>query len=246
MLEIENLSLSIQDQILLDHITFSSYGNLGVLGESGSGKSSLLKSLVVLFSSSFLLQAKTLRVNKFNVLHLRGKALRKFRQRVGFISADLYGGFYPLSSIGSVFDALMMYSDIGGSKRDRKKLAFEMFEQMGLEQLDRIWNSYIRELSGGMAKRVQIALCLICGAKILLCDEITASLDEENAQKLIALLKSMRIPSVFATHQISHLKALCNEAIVLKDGRLIAHGLIETLQDLQNDYVQSLFGGASC
>lgn len=221
MIEVEKLSLSIGGRMILNDVSFSSFRSIGIIGESGSGKTSLLKSLVALFSPPFLLQAKKLKVNQVNVLHLDSKRMRLFRQRVGFVSADIYGSFYPLNDIGRVFDALIAYHYPAKNKKERKKLSFEVMEKMGLTNLDLIWHSYIKELSGGMARRVQLALCLACGARYLLCDEITSSLDEENAQKIIDLLKSMRIPLAFVTHQLEHLEALCDEVIVMQEGKVV-------------------------
>lgn len=242
MLEIQNLTLALGEKIILDRLSLAPFfGNLGVIGESGSGKSSFLKSLIVLFSSPFILEAQTLRVNGWNVLHLDQRALRMFRSRVGYVSAEIYGGFYPLNDIGCVFDSLLAYHNKKLNKKQRKLLSFEMMERVGLENLDLIWHSYIRELSGGMARRVQLALCLVCGAKILLCDEITASLDEENAQRIVQLLKEMRIPLIFATHHLSYLKELCNEVIVLQKGKIIEQNTKESFfHSSQSDYGRSL------
>ena len=222
MIEIEKLSLCHERKNVLHNLTFTSSKNLGIIGESGSGKSSLLKSLIALFPHSHFLQAEKLRIDGVEVLNLSVKDLQYFRRRVSYVSADIYGSFYPLSDIGCIFDEILSYHSLY-SKKERKMRSLEMMERLGLKDLDLMWHSYIRELSGGMARRVQLALSLVCGAECLLCDEITSSLDDQNIQKLISLLQELKIPLVIVTHDLSFLEKMCDEVVVLEGGRILEY-----------------------
>lgn len=251
MLRVHHLSLSYQKIPILHHLSFdalqdASSKRLGIVGPSGSGKTSLLRSLIALFSSHYDLKADTLQIGGMDVLKLSSKALRSLRCRVGFVSADLYGSFYPLKQVGDVFDEILSYHHLY-AKRERKMRSFEMMERLGLLDLDWIWHSFIRELSGGMARRVQLALALVCQCEYLLCDEITGSLDEENAQMMIALLRSLEIPLVFATHQMAHLQSLCDEVLVLEKGRVIDKlSKDQFFANLQSPFEEPFGGSLSC
>lgn len=230
MIELKKLCLFCGKKKILHNIDLFSSKNLGIIGESGSGKSSLLKALIALFPRTSSLQAEKIEINGINVLNLSARDLQNFRRKVSYVSADIYGSFYPLSDIGSIFNEILSYHSLY-TKRERKMRSFEVMERLGLKALDLIWHSHIRELSGGMARRVQLALSLVCGAEYLLCDEITSSLDDHNICKLSSLLKELNLPLIVVTHDLSFLEKMCDELVVLEGGRIVEHRKVSDFLD---------------
>ncbi len=207
----EGLTLSLNGVNLLENISFSATLEkgkmLGILGASGCGKTLLLRSLARLEPEGFELKAGRLTLNGEELLKLTD--LPAYRRKVAYIFQDAKAAFPPLLDIGRFF----------GMCGAKKQEAFDVFERLGLSQTSRIWHAYPYELSSGEAMRVQVALALVCGAKILLCDEITSNLDEKNARSLLELLRDF--PCVLITHDLAVAREFCAQILLLNEGRVV-------------------------
>lgn len=207
----EGLTLTLNGVNLLENISFCAKlekgGALGILGASGCGKTLLLRSLARLEPEGFELKAKRLTLDGEELLSLSN--LPAYRRKVAYIFQDAKAAFPPLLDIGRFF----------GMCGAKKQEAFGVFERLGLSQTSRIWHAYPYELSSGEAMRVQVALALVCGAKILLCDEITSNLDEQNARSLLELLRDF--PCVLITHDLAVAKEFCSQILLLNEGRVV-------------------------
>lgn len=245
MIEVKDLNLSFKQKTLLQNISFSleEKKTLAIVGKSGRGKSLLLKSLIRLFDKNYTLNAKILIINNHEILKLNQANLQKLRAKVSLLFQDVYGSFYPLVDIGSYFNIVLKTHTKLNSKQIKER-AFYYFECLGLKNHDLLWHSFIYQLSGGMARRVQIALALSSEAEYLLCDEITSSLDDENAQKIINILKQLKDKFkniIYVSHDISLIKHLCDEVLVLEnDGLAYQYKDINFANFLPNGYMQEL------
>ncbi|CAM2942631.1 ATP-binding cassette domain-containing protein [Helicobacter burdigaliensis] len=224
MIEIENLNLSFCDKTLLENISFTLQKgeNLAIMGKSGSGKSLLLKSLIYLFDKNYSIKAQRFQIYSKNPLLLNAKELSILRAKVSLIFQDVYGSFYPLIDIGSYFN-IVGKKHTNLSKKEIKKRSFYYFECLGLQNFELLWHSFIYQLSGGMARRVQIALALVCEANCLLCDEITSSLDSKNEQKIIQILKDLKenfANLIFVTHNLNLAYELSHKILILEEGKI--------------------------
>ncbi|MBX1885724.1 ATP-binding cassette domain-containing protein [Campylobacter peloridis] len=225
MIEIVNLNLSFKGKILLKDINLNleSGKALAIMGKSGAGKSLLLKSMIKLFDKHYKLNAQKFHIDEKDVLSLKEKELNALRAKVNLLFQDVYGSFYPLVDIGSYFN-IVLKTHTNLSTKEIKEKAFYYFECLGLKNHDLLWHSFIYQLSGGMARRVQIALALLSGAKYLLCDEITSSLDKANEEKIIAILKELKAQFknfIFITHDVNLAKELCDEVAIIEEKTLI-------------------------
>lgn len=232
MIAIENFSLSHQKTLLLKNLTFKCNKNLAIIGKSGCGKSLLAKSLIKLVDQSFNFTAKRFQVGIYNLLDKRLNTTH-LRKDYALILQDAHASFYPYLDIGSFFD-IVLKTHLKLNQKQRKQLAFDYFHKLGLSNLEFIWHSYIHQLSGGMARRVQIALALALEPKMLLCDEITASLDEKSTHQLLQLLQDLtqHTQLFFITHDLHHARILSEEVLILQSGEIIEHS--NTKQFFQN------------
>lgn len=228
MICVQNLSLEFKGHKLLQNISFNLEKNktLAILGDSGAGKSLLGRSLIRLFNETYNLEAKALKFNETDIL--KTKQLKKLRSELGLVLQEAELSFYPYMDIGEFCHLILKtHTNLNGTQR--KKKALECFEKLGFEELDLLWHSYPHTLSVGMLRRLSLALALLCGAKCLICDEINASLDEENLTKMLKLLKDLKkdLGLILITHNLSFAKQLSDKVLILEKGKVLLNSSFE-------------------
>lgn len=228
MICVQDLKLEFKGHKLLQDISFNLEKNktLAILGDSGAGKSLLGRSLIRLFNQTYNLEAKTLKFNEIDIL--KTKKLKELRSELGLVLQEAELSFYPYMDIGE-FCHLILKTHTNLSSTQRKKKALECFERLGFKELDFLWHSYPHTLSVGMARRLSLALALLCGAKCLICDEINASLDEENLAKMLELLKDLKkdLGLILITHNLNFAKQLSDEVLILEKGKMLLNSSFE-------------------
>ncbi|EPY1733290.1 ATP-binding cassette domain-containing protein [Campylobacter upsaliensis] len=220
MICLEKLNLSYENTRLLRDISLNLQEgkHLAIMGESGSGKSLFARALIALFSQNYRLEAKQFLINEKNPTKLKKKALQEFRSEVALIFQDARNSFYPYLNLGDLFH-IVLKTHTNLNAKERKYRAFECMQMLGLKDLELLWHSFAYQFSTGMARRIQLALALSSSPKYLICDELTASLDKENEQKLIALLKNLQksLKLILITHDFN-LLSLCDELLLFEKG----------------------------
>ncbi|MBZ7942166.1 ATP-binding cassette domain-containing protein [Campylobacter molothri] len=218
-MRIKNLNISFKNKILLKNISFDLKKGqaLVILGESGIGKSILSKALVRLLNSDFILIADEFSFNGIEILKLNKNQLRHFRSKVALVLQDSESSLYPYIDIGKLC-SLILKTHTNLNQNEYKKYVFSYFEKLGFENLDLLWHSYPYELSVGMARRVSLALALLHKPEVLICDEISASLDEKNNQKIIEILKDLKkdIALVCITHDLHLANSLADKFLLIE------------------------------
>jgi D-methionine transport system ATP-binding protein len=186
----------------------------GIVGTSGAGKSTLLRTVN-------LLQKPTggqVFVNGADVTFLKGDALRKLRTGIGMIFQQ-----FNLINSKTVYDNIAFVMKIvGKSKEEISRRTQEVLELVGLSHRAQ---SYPSKLSGGEKQRAGIARALANNPYILLCDEPTSSLDMENTNITLQLLKDinrkLNITTVIISHEMHVIKKICNRVAVMNRGEVI-------------------------
>ncbi|MBM0637307.1 ATP-binding cassette domain-containing protein [Campylobacter sp. VicNov18] len=217
-MKIRNLNISVKNKLVLKNVNFDIKAGktLMILGESGVGKSLLGKALLRLLDEDFKVNAKELSFQGVCVFDLNKDGLRQLRSKVALVLQDAELSLYPYLDIGKLCD-LVLKTHTNFTKKERKDYAFSYLQKLGFENLDLLWHSYANELSLGMARRVSLALALFNKPQILICDEITASLDEENIQKIMQILKEFKKDKalVCITHDLNLVRCLGDEILLL-------------------------------
>lgn len=220
----QNLNVYSNKKILLENITLTLDKNrsLGIVGKSGAGKSLFAKSLIYLLDKSLEIKADKLSILGTSILRLDRKDLRSLRKKVGFIFQDARMSFHSAFNMGDIFE-MHLKESYDFSKKERKNLAFLWLERLNIKDKELIWHSFPHQLSTGIAMRVQIALALSLGADILLCDEITSSLDEANTKNIIEVFKGLKLQKslVLISHDLDFIEALSDEIAVFENGKII-------------------------
>lgn len=217
MIEMNDVSVVYdQDITALDHITVTLDRRvIGLVGENGSGKSTFLKSLVALEEST-----GEIRINGTLV---ENKTLREIRQRVGFLFQNPDHQLF-MNDVRSDIGFGLKSMRVAPADIDRR--VDIIASQLGITHL--LARSPAK-LSGGQKSLCALAGVLVMAPDILLLDEPTAFLDPKSRRMIINILKDVKQDIVLATHDLDLAYDLCDEIIIIRDGRLVAQGETERI-----------------
>lgn len=214
---INNLTIKIEEKELVN-ISFDITSSTALIGESGSGKSLTLKALLNLLPSFMNLKKE---INSDFELNY---------DSIGFIPQNPFTSLSSMTKIKNQFFC----------SQEKKEEVLKLVD-LDVSLLDK----FPSQLSGGQIQRVVIAIALSRNIKLLLLDEPTTALDEENKKNIINLIndlkKRLNILILFVTHDIDSIKNICDEIIILKNGKIIEKGLTqEILNSPKESYTKKL------
>jgi ABC-type glutathione transport system ATPase component len=216
---------------------------VGVLGASGSGKSSLTQAVLRMLPRNAEVEGRIFFRHQ-DILNAGPGELRRLRGgEISLISQEPALALNPVLSIGrQIDDVLRAHRPLAAA--ERKEKIQNMLRDVGFTDPDRILQAYPHQLSGGQRQRAAIAQALICGPSLLIADEPLSALDtitQAEILDLLARLKSeMNLAMIFITHNAGVLSALADRMVVLRDGEDVAAGTLEQLRLSSDVYVRSL------
>ena len=252
LLQVKNLKVAFKTPFNLIQavrgVDFSVYPNetIGIVGESGCGKSVMVKSLLKLFSSpaAYIETGEVLYQNQ-NLMNLSENQLRKVRgKEIGMIFQDALTSLNPTMSVGNqILENLLYHFKISFQEAYTQTLL--LLNLVGVYPADRTFSQYPHELSGGMRQRVVIAIALALSPKILIADEPTTSLDATIQAQILQLLKNIQAKTqtsiVFITHDLSIVAGFCDRVMVMYAGKIIEQAPVNKLfQDPKHPYTKKL------
>lgn len=206
---------------------------LGLLGESGSGKSVTLRALLRLLPKRRTAISGSISVAGRDVLALDDHALSAFRgQTVSMIFQEPALALDPVYTIGQQIAESVMRHE-GKSAAEGRARALEMLEVVRIPSAKRRLDAYPHEMSGGMRQRAMIALALACRPKVLLADEPTTALDATVQIQILLLLRELQrefgMSVIFVTHDIGVAIEICDRVAVMYAGEIVETG---TMRDI--------------
>jgi peptide/nickel transport system ATP-binding protein len=206
---------------------------LGLLGESGSGKSVTLRALMRLLPKKRTQISGNVKVLGRNVLAMSEDELSDFRgQKVSMIFQEPALALDPVYTIGRQIAETVMRHE-GKSEREGQARALEMLEVVRIPSAKRRLDSYPHEMSGGMRQRAMIALALSCKPKILLADEPTTALDATVQIQILLLLRELQrefgMSVIFVTHDIGVAIEICDRVAVMYAGQIVEQGALRQI-----------------
>lgn len=218
--------------------------SVGVLGESGSGKSSLALALLHLLPRNARVVSGRVEYRGRSLAEFSTAQLREMRGgEVALISQE------PALALNPVLPLRRQLADVllAHHKLDRAAVSSrcnEMLREVGFPDPERILRAYPHELSGGQRQRVAIAQALICRPRLLIADEPLSALDAATQAEILELLqrlkRDLRLAMLFITHNAGTLAALADNIIVMREGEVAARGSIGKLQSSPDEYVQGI------
>jgi peptide/nickel transport system ATP-binding protein len=216
-----------------------------ILGESGSGKSVTLKTLLRLLPENRTTIGGMAKVAGQDILTLSGKALADHRGGVAsMIFQDPMLALDPVYSIGDQIAETVMRHE-GASAAEGRSRALEMLTRVRIPSPERRLKAYPHEMSGGMRQRAMIALALACRPKLLLADEPTTALDATVQIQILLLLKELQrefgMGMIFVTHDIGVAVEVSDRVAVMYAGEFVETGTVrEIIRDPRHPYTRGL------
>ncbi len=200
---------------------------LGLIGESGSGKTMTGMALLRLEPGGAAVVAEAMRVGGADMLTATEGALRSLRGRtVGMIFQDPVGAFNPAKRIA--WHARHALARSGAAPTGWRERVAEMLAAVDIADAARVLAAYPHQLSGGMLQRVGIALTLAAGPQVVVADEPTTNLDNIVERQILALFRKLLATTgaafVFITHDMSVAATLCDRIAVMYAGEIVETG----------------------
>lgn len=247
LLRFEHVHIRYGERELVHDISFSLKAGeiLGIAGESGSGKSSLIRAALGLLGNSGRVSLGSIYYKGDNILEYSQSQMQKLRgAEIGMIFQDSASSLCPIRRIGSqMYESMKAHMKI--SKKQAENKALDLLEKLGLEDPKAILKSYPFELSGGMNQRVGIALSMLLEPRVLLADEPSSALDVIVQEQVICEFKKLNrifnTAIILISHDIALLGSLADKILVLKDGSCMDYGSKdEIFSSKSSPYTQEL------
>ncbi len=247
LLTVQGLSIAYGPTAVVHDVAFSvaKGESLALIGESGSGKSTIAKAILRLLPHSEATATGRVALNGRDVLTLPEKQFRPLRGReLGFIPQDPASALNPVRTIGAqAHEAAALLGETDPAVRRAKIL--DMLEQVGLPDPLRVYDSYPHQLSGGMLQRVLIALTVLPRPSLIVADEPTSALDVTVQKLILDMLTDLRreldISLLLITHDLAIAAERADSLVVLKDGAVQESGASrDVFASPATDYARSL------
>ena len=221
---------------------------LGLIGESGSGKSSVCKAVLGLLKDRAQ-QSGSIRLCNKELLRLSPKERRKINGKdIGYIMQNPLSAFDPCMKIKHHFaETVKAHRDC--SVREAFYMGHELLRAAGLSEAKRIMESYPGQLSGGMLQRVMIAIAVSLRPVLLIADEPTGALDTAHCDIVLQLLartvRESQSALLFVSHDMNAVANIANCIAVMKEGEIVESGIAQTvLQNPRHPYTAELMAAS--
>ena len=231
----------------VDGVTFDIYNGetIAIVGESGCGKSSLLKTILGLYRPT---EGKIVFKDK-NISELGVKGMHWYHSNVGYVQQDPYGALAPFMTIQKILEEPLI---IGGikNKQNRIERIQNAMDEVKLTPVNDFLDKYPHMLSGGQQQRVVIARSMIMDPKLLIADEPVSMLDASVRVEILKLLSNLQkvhnLSVIYITHDLSTVSYFSERIFVMYAGNLVEKGKVRQLIDTpRHPYTMALLTGTS-
>ncbi|WP_034741992.1 ABC transporter ATP-binding protein [Halalkalibacter wakoensis] len=247
LLCIQNLNIQIRsgEKTLLRNVNIEVKKGevVGLIGESGSGKSLTARAIMGLLPHGMNLNGQILFKND-DLVSLSAEAHRQLLgNEIGMIFQDYRGSFTPFIKIGKqMVETICTHQKV--RKKEAQSIALQVLDKMGLEA-NRVFFSYPFQLSGGQLQRASIAMAISLKPSLLICDEMTTALDVMNGEKVLHYIDEVRRETgcavLMITHDLAQAYKRTDRMYVMNQGEIVEEGLPEQIRcHHQHPYTKKL------
>ena len=239
LLEVRNLrTYFFVDKVVIeavDDVSFSvSEGDtLGIVGESGCGKSVTCLSIIRLIQNPGRVVGGEILLEGDNLLKKTNREMRRIRgSRISMIFQEPMTSLNPVFTVGDqIMEAIILHHKLG--RREARRKTIEMLKTVGLASPERRIDEYPHQMSGGMKQRIMIAMALSCNSKLLIADEPTTALDVTIQSQILNLIKRLQeelgMAVILITHNLGVVAEVVNKVIVMYAGKIVEVAGTQTL-----------------
>lgn len=252
ILEIENLVTSFRTERgtmkAVDGVSFCVHKGemLGIVGESGCGKSVTSQSIMRLYDEKYLatIQGKVI-LDGQNLLDIPLSKMQSIRgNKVSMVFQDALSALNPVETVGNqIVETIRIHKKV--SKKDAKQRALEMMRLVGIPAYEERFFDYPHQLSGGMRQRIMIAIALSCEPRLLIADEPTTALDvtiqAQIMDLMVSLNKRLGMSVMLITHDLAVVAETCSRVIVMYLGQIVEEANVQDIfEHPSHPYTQGL------
>lgn len=235
MIEVKDLHVTIKSQgqkiQAVRDVSFNLHEGerLGIVGESGCGKTILMKSLLQLLPSTATIDAGEIWYQGTDLAQLSEKELQKIRgKEIGMIFQDPMTSLNPTLKIGyQIAEGYLRHFPV--TKKEAEARALELLIQVGISEPELRLQQYPHLLSGGIRQRAVIALALAAQPQVLIADEPTTALDVTVQAQILDLLHQLQKTTLLVTHDLSLVAAFCDRVLVMYAGQIVEEADVKDL-----------------
>ena len=220
-------------------------GTIAIVGESGCGKSSLMKTILALHrptKGDIIFEGQ-------NLNELRGSELQKYRSQVGYVQQDPYGALAPFMNIQRILEEPQIINGI----KDKEERDFRLrraMEEVKMSPVDDFLPKFPHMLSGGQQQRVVIARAMLLNPKLIVADEPVSMLDASVRVEILKLLRNLQelhnLAVIYITHDLSTVRYFSERVLVMYAGKIVENSLINDLiRHPYHPYTEALLAATS-
>ena len=250
LLTVEDLTVTIGGRDVVDGVSFEVVdgGRLGVIGESGSGKTMTALAIVGLAPDAATISGR-IRLGDEDLVGRNDRFLAARRgERVAMVFQDPRTALNPVMRVGrQISEPVRLHRRTG--RRDAARIAVELCARVGLPDPERTARAYPHQLSGGQRQRVGIAMALACRPALLIADEPTTALDVTVQAEVMELLRQLVAEDgtalLFISHDLALVSGVVDDILVMRDGHIVERGPVAAVTGApEHAYTRQLLDAA--
>jgi oligopeptide/dipeptide ABC transporter ATP-binding protein len=207
---------------------------LGIVGESGCGKSVTSLSVMQLIQPPGKIESGEILFSGKNILNFSDSEMRKIRgKEIAMIFQEPMTSLNPVFTIGNQIDEVIALHFPEKSTEQIKQRTIEMLKIVGIPLPEQRYHEYPHQLSGGMRQRVMIAMAMSCNPKLLIADEPTTALDVTIQAQILDLMRKLQkefsTGMILITHDLGVVAEMCSDVMVMYAGKVVEYGTVEDI-----------------
>jgi peptide/nickel transport system ATP-binding protein len=217
---------------------------VGIIGESGSGKSTVGRAIMRLQPPQAVVKADRLQFEDVNLLTCPEEQMLSVRgRRISMILQDPKYSLNPVMTVGEqISETVILHERV--SRKEARQRTLAMLERVNIRDPQRVFDLYPHEVSGGMGQRIMISMMLIASPSLIIADEPTSALDVTVRQQVLSILDDLvterNLGLIFISHDLNLVRSFCDRVIIMYAGRVVETIAAADLDDAKHPYTRGL------